>query len=452
MKRLIDKELLAWKENKDRKVLLVRGARQVGKTFSIRQLGRSFKYFVEVNFEELKDVRVFFDGSLSPDEIVRNLSIYFSTPIIPSETLLFFDEIQACPNALQSLRFFYEKMRELHVVAAGSLLEFVLSEIASFGVGRIETFFMYPMSFTEFLENSGDEGLSQIIAGASIDRPADEVFHNKILDRLKLFQIIGGMPATVKTYIETHDFTACQRSTDVLITSIGDDFAKYRKRLPAIKLLETFKSIVMQVGNKFKYSNISNEPASGYKNALDLLIRAGLAYKVAHTSARGLPLGAQTDEKKFKVLFFDTGLYQRVLGLDLASYMSSPMTDLINKGIFAELFVGLEMVASEKKYVHPELYYWHREAKSSNAEVDYVVSVNKEIIPIEVKSSQKGRMRSMQLFLQERNATCGIRISCENFARYGSIITIPLYAVSRLRELLFPIDAKRHIGDYRSKK
>ena len=436
MKRLIDKELLSWKENRDRKVLLVRGARQVGKTFSIRQLGRTFKYFVEVNFEELKDVRIFFDGSLSPDEIIRKLSIYFNTPIIPSETLLFFDEIQACPNALQSLRFFYEKMRELHVVAAGSLLEFVLSEIASFGVGRIETFFMYPMTFAEFLENSGDDGLNRVVADASVDRPVEEVFHNKLLDRLKLFQIIGGMPETVKAYVESHDFTACQRSADVLITSINDDFAKYRKRLPSVKLQETFKSIVMQVGTKFKYSNISAEPSSGYKNALDLLIRAGLAYKVTHTSAQGLPLGAQIDEKKFKVLFFDTGLYQRILGLDLASYMSSPMEELINKGAFAELFVGLELVASEKNYVHPELYYWHREAKSSNAEVDYIVSVNNKIIPIEVKSSQKGRMRSMQLFLQERDATYGIRISCENFARYDNIVTIPLYAVSKLREIL----------------
>lgn len=436
MKRSIDRELLSWKEKRNRKVLLVRGARQVGKTFSIRHLGRTFKYFVEVNFEELKDVHIFFDGALSPDEITRNLSIYFNTPIIPSETLLFFDEIQACPNALRSLRFFHEKMMGLHVVAAGSLLEFVLSEIASFGVGRIETFFMYPMTFAEFLENSGDEGLNQIIADAGLDRPVEEVFHNKLLDRLKLFQIIGGMPETVKAYVEAHDFTACQRSADVLITSINDDFAKYRKRLPAIKLQETFRSIVMQVGNKFKYSNISDEPSSGYKNALDLLIRAGLAYKVTHTSARGLPLGAQIDEKKFKVLFFDTGLYQRVLGLDLASYMSSPMADLINKGAFAELFVGLELVANENNYVHPELYYWHREARSSNAEVDYVVSVNNKIIPIEVKSSQKGRMRSMQLFLQERNANCGIRISCENFARYDNMITIPLYAVSKLREML----------------
>ncbi|MBI5298705.1 MAG: ATP-binding protein [Deltaproteobacteria bacterium] len=436
MKRIIDKELLLWKGNRDRKVLLVRGARQVGKTYSMRQLGKSFKHFVEVNFEELKDVRVFFDGVLSPDEIIRKLSVYFNTPINPHETLLFFDEIQACPNALQSLRFFHEKMKELHVAAAGSLLEFVLSEISSFGVGRIETFFMYPMTFAEFLKNSGDEGLNQIIADASLDKPVDEVFHNKILDRLKLFQIIGGMPETVRAYIETQDFTKCQKSADTLITSINDDFAKYRKRLSAIKLQETFKSIIMQVGNKFKYSNISDEPSSGYKNALDLLIRAGLAYKVFHTSARGLPLGAQIDEKKFKVLFFDTGIYQRVMGLDLASYMSSPIEDLVNKGAFAELFVGLELIASEKNYVHPELYYWHREAKSSNAEVDYIVSVNNKIIPIEVKSSRKGQMQSLRLFLKERNKTYGIRISCENFGKHENIISIPLYAIPKLYEII----------------
>ncbi len=433
MKRAIDAELLQWKKNKNRKILLVRGARQVGKTYSVRTLGKEFDYFLEINFEEDPKLASFFSGSLNPFEICEKLSIFSGVDIVPRKTLLFFDEIQACPNALKALRFFYEKMPDLHVVAAGSLLEFIISEIPSFGVGRIESLFMYPMTFSEYLTASGNEKLNKLIMSSSLNYPVDPVIHEKILEKVKIFQIIGGMPEVVKTYIKDYNFKSCQMVIDNLLTSLVDDFAKYKKRSPVVHLQEVFTSIVHQAGKKFKYSNIASSGSQrSFKNALELLIKAGLAYKVHHTSARGIPLAAQINHNKFKVIIFDSGIYQRILGLDLAKQMVSDFSTLINRGNLSEIFVGLELIAGFSPYSRPELFYWHREARSSNAEIDYLISRNTEIIPMEVKAGTKGQMQSLHLFLKERNLKKGLRISHENFAKYGKIQTVPIYAVRNI--------------------
>jgi predicted AAA+ superfamily ATPase len=360
------------------------------------------------------------------------LSLYFKTSIKPGETLLFLDEIQACPGALKSLRFFFEKMPELHVAAAGSLLEFALEQIPSFGVGRINSLFMYPMTFSEYLIASGDERLEMFILNSSSNNPVEPVIHEKILDKLKMFQLIGGMPEVVRTYLEEKDFMLCQEVIDNILTTIKDDFAKYKEKYPVIRLDEVFDSIVYQSGNKFKYSNISPGNPQVYKDALDLLVKAGLAYKVYHTAARGLPLSAQVNKKKFKVLILDTGIYQRVLGLDLSSYVISDFSSLINRGDLVELFVGLELIAHGSPRMHPKIHYWHREARSSNAELDYVIAPKGKVVPIEVKSGSRGQMQSMHIFLSERNLEQGLRISSENFTTYEKINTIPVYAVKNI--------------------
>ncbi len=433
MKRLIDAELILWKEEKKRKVLLVRGARQVGKTYSIKKLGEKFDSFIEINFEEHPPIKSFFDKALNPNEICEKLSIYFGVNIIPEETLLFFDEIQACPNALRALRFFYEKMPDLHVAAAGSLIEFTISEIPSFGVGRIRTLFMYPMSFCEFLTATGEDRLNKLVMMSSPDNPVDPVIHEKILEKLKIFQITGGMPEVVKTYISEKNFSSCQLIIDEIITTLFDDFAKYKNKSPVLRLQEVFTSIVHQSGNKFKYANISSSGShQGYKNALELLVKAGLAYKINHTAARGLPLAAQIDTKKFKVLILDSGIYQRILGLDLSEHILEPFNKLINKGDLSEIFTGLELIAAHSPYSRPTLFYWHREARSSNAEVDYVISRNTRIFPIEVKAGTRGQMQSLHLFLKERSLEKGLRVSHENFANYDKIITMPIYAVRNI--------------------
>ncbi len=433
MKRNVEARLLAWKNEPDRKVLLVRGARQVGKTYSIRELGKTFKYFLEVNFEENRNICGFFRDSLNPVHLCEKLAAYFSTPIVANETLLFFDEMQACPEALSSLRFFHEKMPALHVVGAGSLLELALAEIPSLGVGRLSSLFMYPLSFEEYLTAVGEDALLGVVAKADTQRPVDEPFHRRAVDHLKTYLLVGGMPAVVKAYAEKHDLLACFKILDDLVTTLEDDFKKYRKHAPVGRLAEVFRSIVLQAGGKFKYASVdSASSAQTLKDALQLLLQAGLAYRVVHTHARGIPLGAQIDQKKFKVILFDAGIHQRLLGLDVPAHLTVSDLELVNKGSMAEVFTGLELVANHPSHVKPALYYWHREARGSNAEVDYVVQQGADIVPVEVKAGTKGQMQSMFVFMDERKLTRGFRVSLENFGVYGRVQVIPLYAVRRL--------------------
>jgi hypothetical protein len=319
-------------------------------------------------------------------------------------------------------------MPDLHVIAAGSLLEIAIAGIPSFGVGRITSLFLYPLTFFEYLDAMGNTKLKEAIIKASFDKPLNEVIHNKALDLFKRYQITGGLPEVVNTYSETGDLRACQKILDDLLLSFQDDFAKYKDRSPVEKITEVFKSIAFQAGGKFTYSKISGERSSVYKSALDLLVKAGLAYKICHTSARGIPLGAQIDDKKFKVSLFDSGIYQRLLGLDLGAFIISDSSELINKGSLAEVSVSTLLAASASPNARPELYYWHREQRGSNAEVDFVIAINGKVIPVEVKSGTKGSMQSLFIFMNERNLDSGIRISAENFAKYGKIFVLPVYA------------------------
>ena len=436
MQRFINSYLIQWKNETDRKVLLLRGARQVGKTYAIRSLGASFKNFLEVNFEESHEIHGFFQDSLNPQKICEKLSAYFKQPLVPGETLLFFDEIQACPQALSALRFFYEKMPLLHVVATGSLLEFALAEIPSQGVGRIRSLFMLPMNFTEFLLALDAEGLVKLLDEAALDQPLDVAFHRQLLDYVKTFQLIGGLPEVVKTYVQHHDLLKCQQVIDDLIILLKDDFAKYKRRAPVLRLQEVLQAIPYCAGAKFKYSKVDTTgAAAGIKTALELLLRAGLAYKVFHTAAKGIPLGAQINPNKFKVILFDTGIQQRLLGLDLSAYIASDEFSVVNKGSLAEVFAGISIIGHASPTQPPQLYYWHRESKSSNAELDYVLQKNEHIIPIEVKAGTKGQMQSLRWFMQERALVQGVRISLENFSRFDQIQVLPLYAISKLYQL-----------------
>lgn len=433
MKRQIDSNLEMWRESLGRKVLLLRGARQVGKTYSIRKFGHLFETFLEINFEEDPRLVSFFEGSLSPSEINQKLTAYSGVSLKPGKSLLFFDEIQACPNAIRALRFYHEKMPDLHVIAAGSMLEFALADIPSFGVGRISNLFLYPFSFREFLWAIGREELDQMAQNANPGQPVDMALHHELLEKFKLYQILGGMPAVIESFVSGGDLLSCQKVIDDLVTTLQDDFAKYKKRAPVTRLMEVFRSAAYQAGGKFQYSKVAEGEANhGYKVALELLIKAGLAYRVYHTSANGIPLGAQIDPKKFKVILFDMGIHQRLLGLDLSDYMLQAPVDLISKGNLAELFVGLELTATHDPGMRPQLFYWHREARASNAEVDYILQRGEEVLPIEVKAGTRGGMRSLFLFLEEKGMKSGVRFSHENFSRMDKVEVIPIYAVATL--------------------
>ncbi len=433
LKRNIDKELNNWKEEVERKPLLVRGARQVGKSSSIRKLGESFDSFLEINFEEHKKVHSLFEGDLTPQILCENLSIMFDMEIIEGKTLLFFDEIQACLPAISSLRFFYEKMPRLHVVAAGSLLEFALAEIPSFGVGRIRFLYMYPLSFDEFLLGIGQMKLLEIKRKASAQNPLSVPIHERLLDLLKKFLIIGGMPEVVEKYVTQNDLRGCQRILDDLISSFRTDFTKYKNKVPSSRIREVFESVVHQAGGKFVYKKASqNLNTMQIKEALELLIMAGLVVPVTHTSANGIPMGAEVNPKKRKMLLIDTGIFQRLMQLDISELLFSNEFNLVNKGGIAEQFIGLEILKNTSCYNQTELFYWHREALNSNAEVDYLIQKSNDILPIEVKSGSKGSMNSMFLFLKEKKAKYGCRLSLENFAEYENINVYPLYAFSNI--------------------
>jgi predicted AAA+ superfamily ATPase len=434
MRRNILGALKDWEKDQNRKVLLLRGARQVGKTFIVRELAKEFNHFIEINFEKDADIQHFFEQNFDPVRICTNLSAYSGSPIIEGETLLFFDEIQGCPKAIQSLRFFYELKPGLHVIAAGSLLEFVLSGLTSWGAGRIRSVYMYPLSFDEFLMANDQDALIEIKNDTSPGNPLNQAFHEKLIGHLRNFLLIGGMPEVVKTFIgNSTDMNSVQNVLSDIVISYYDDFAKYKSRIPVLRLREVMNSVVKQAGGKYIYSqagSLSN-PAQA-KDALELLEMAGLIYKVYHSSGQGIPLGSDANLKKFKSLLHDSGIFQQIVGLRISDLLFAENIDMLNRGSMAELFAGIEMIKYSNIYEKTKLYYWHREKRGSSAEVDYLIEQDGQVIPVEVKSGSTGKMQSLNLFMEEKGSSKGIRISLENFSQYGKISVVPLYAISNL--------------------
>jgi predicted AAA+ superfamily ATPase len=438
IKRDIDKDLTDWKNFPLRKPLLLRGARQVGKSSSVRYLSKNFDYFLEVNFErdaKERNIKAVFEKGLSPKRICEELSVIYGIPLIEGKTLLFLDEIQACPQAISSLRYFYEEMQGLHIIAAGSLLEFALEEIPSFGVGRIHSVFMYPFSFGEYLNAVKEEILLDSVKKASPEKHLSESIHKKCIEHLIRFILIGSMPEVVAAYSSGASLLDCQKILDDLISSFYDDFAKYKSKIPPARLREVFASVVNQTGSKFVYSDSAADSShKQIKESIETLSLAGLIYPVVHTSANGIPLGAQTNSKFRKFIVFDTGILQRLLKLDLSGILFATTLEQINKGALAELFVGLELIKSASNNAAPELYYWQRQERNSQAEVDYVLQRGDRIIPIEVKSGVRGAMQSMHLFLSEKKKSeYGVRCSLENFGVFENIKIYPLYAASQIK-------------------
>ncbi|MDD4189981.1 MAG: AAA family ATPase [Mangrovibacterium sp.] len=432
--RRIDSELLSWSKDVNRKVLLLRGARQVGKSSAVRHLAKSFQYFVEINFEDTEEqVNHLFLPGVSPQEICMKLSALVQIPIVPGKTLLFLDEIQAYIPAISKLRFFYENYPELHVIAAGSLLEFAIEEIPSFGVGRITSLFMYPFSFEEFLRASGNETWVHAYREAVPQKSLFGALHTQIVKQLNIFFLIGGMPEVVAEYVQNKDLLRCQAILNSLLVSFRSDFAKYKSRMPATRVNEVFESVAHQAQGKFVYERASTQASNvQVKQALDLLIQAGLVYPVTHTGANGIPLGAESNPKFQRMLLFDTGLFQRILDLDVSSILLADNFKAINRGALAELFVGLELIKGSSCYNPVSLYCWQREKRQGSAQIDFVIQRNEQIVPIEVKAGTQGAMQSLRWFMKEKNISKGVRTSLENFAQYENIEVYPLYAISNL--------------------
>lgn len=422
-KRNIDADLVEWKKNPHHKPLLLRGARQVGKSMSIRHLGESFEYFVEVNFETRRELRQIFVETSDVREIVSRLASILRTPIVEGKTLLFLDEIQACPEALHSLWTFKEEMPELHVAAAGSLLEFALKELPSFGVGRIRSMFMYPFSFDEFLMASGYEQWVVAKKNADYAHPVPKELHASLVQQFRSFLMVGGMPASIAAWVSTHDYLQCAEEQEDIQQTYYDDFAKYSAKVNPQLLRNTLRSVVVQVGSKFVYSRVDGGYRSeDVKAALAMLCDAGIIKEVQHSAGNGLPLGAEINQKFRKYIYLDSGLLLRILDIELGGsqqmtelILTGAASDLVNKGSLTEMVVGWELIKNMSPRVSHDLYYWENLSNGSSSEVDYLIAQNMKVVPMEVKSGVTGKMKSLRLFMQRKHCLVGKRCSLENF-------------------------------------
>ena len=451
-KRLIDGYLEQWAKRKDHKPMLLRGARQVGKSTAVRHLGENFDSFVEINFEKQPEYKMVFKGNLVVSRIISEISAMCAISITPGKTLLFLDEIQECQEAIMSLRFFREDMPGLHVIAAGSLLEFALAELPTFGVGRIHSMYMYAMTFDEYLEANGETLLLEHKRKASPDHPLAEALHNKLTALIRSYFLVGGMPEAVGKWVETHDYLQCQEVQDDIISGYEDDFPKYRKKVDPVLLRLTMRSAAVQATKKFAYSEVGG----GYrtedvKKALEMLLLAGICTQVVRTDANGLPLGSESDLSYRKILILDPGIMLRLLNLSsvdvskiASEILTENLTDLVNKGTLAEMVAGLELLRYKTPNLRHELYYWVRLAKNSQAEIDYVEAKD-GVLPVEVKAGVKGGMKSLWIFMREKGLTSAVRCSLENFSRFEyvdrdasdairKVAIYPLYAISNLIE------------------
>lgn len=427
MQRDIEKTLLFWKDHPLRIPLIIRGARQVGKTFIVQSFGNKyFKNSLTINFEESNQYHTCFQ-TMNPQEILREIELLSKQPMIPGETLLFLDEIQQCPKALQSLRYFKEKLPQLHLIAAGSLLEFAMEEEEfSFPVGRVQFAKLYPFSFLEFLSAIGEEAIRKEITQCRLDTPLPESIHHHLLKRLQEYFIVGGMPGPFLAFLKTGSFLEAKYAQKAIWDAYERDFGKYAAKTQHRHLRKIFQTVPRLIGEHVKYSRIDPElpnPSREMKKAIELLHMAGLLHFIKATSAGSIPLLSGMKESLFKLLFLDIGLIEQAMDLQIQNpgRMAGPL---------AEQFVGQELLAKGDPFLETSLFFWMRDGGS--AEVDYLFAYEGAVIPIEVKAGKWGKLKSMQLFLEEKKAPFGIKVSQEPLQKQKQILSVPLYLVSQL--------------------
>ncbi len=436
MNRTLLNELILWKNSASRLPLIVRGARQVGKTYLITQFGTThFQAMVTLNFELNPKLKTCFD-SLEPDHILKKLELFLDVTITP-ETLLFLDEIQECPNAIMALRYFKEKKPAQAVIAAGSLLEFALEEEAfRMPVGRVKQLFLHPLSFIEFLEALGKQEKKHYLQTLSLKTRMDPDIHKEFLQDLRLYLIIGGMPAVIQEYLTTHSLKSCASMQNAISSTYRNDFGKYATHSQIHYLTQAFDQVPRLIGHPIKYSNIDpGSKSRDLKQALKLLIKAKIITPVYANSAAGIPLGATYSETIFKLLWTDVGLLQNLCGLE-TDILDQLNLLKVNRGSITEQFVGQELLALRNPEQDLPLFFWKRETKNSHAEIDYLMALGSKIIPIEVKSGSTGSLKSLHLFMKEKQSPIGIRLSEHPLSVDNSVLSVPLYMCSELTRLL----------------
>ncbi len=430
MKRIVDHFLLEWKGRSGRKPLLLRGARQVGKTYAVRTLGKTFANFVEINLEANQAARKVFEKDLDIDRIILQLSELLQKKIEPGTTLVFIDEIQAVPNAILALRYFYECMPRLHVLAAGSLLDFAIEQVG-IPVGRISTLYMYPLSFLEFLTGLGYKEWTRAVINYDSSF-ISEPLHEKILTILGIYIAVGGMPESVNSWKKNRMSRDVKIVHSDLLYAYEQDFGKYAKTHQIKYLNLLFLKAIEQLANKFIYARVGEYQKRELSPALELLEKAGLLYKVIRSAGQGVPIGAQADLNDFKIIFLDTGLSQALLKLDITSWFLDPLKAFVNKGAIVEAFAGQEILAYSDPIKKESLFYWNRAMRGSEAEVDYLIQIQEGVVPVEVKAGSSTRTKSMHIFLNSHpNSPYGIRFWASIGKKEEDIHSYPLYAIAK---------------------
>ncbi len=413
MRRIALEYLNNWKTRPNRKPLILRGARQVGKSYLVRIFAEKEGLdLLELNLETEAGILECFQ-SKNPLEIISLLELKTNRKIIPGKTILFLDEIQKATEIFASLRYFYEKLPELHVILAGSLFDFVFEEHNfSMPVGRIEYLYLGPMTFKEFLEGLGKENLSQYLSAYSFRDKLPLPIHEELLKLFKIYLVIGGMPEAVQTYKDTNSFLEVDRVKKTILLTYRDDFSKYSSPGKKSILQKVFQTLPASVGKKIKYMNLApDEKIHDIKKALHLLSMARIYTPVYHTAGNGIPLRAQINEKIQKCLMLDVGLLNGAYGYSYADFISLENDALFNIGNICEQFVGQHLLYAGETFEEPELFYWVREKSQSSAELDFLISVGPKIIPIEVKAGKTGTLKSLQSFLKEKEFSFGVRFN-----------------------------------------
>lgn len=405
--RIIDRNLADWALGRKRLPLLLRGARQVGKTAAVMALGENrqlFENVIKIDFEEDPALIKVFDGSLKPDRIIRDLEAFVGSPIKAGKTLLFLDEIQECPRAILSLRYFKEQLPELHVVAAGSLLEFVLGSL-SMPVGRVEYRYVRPLSFGEFLHATKRALLDArrpTISDWKHAASPTEIEAEELNKALLEYAIVGGMPEAVASYVETRSFIEVAKVHDRLLRSFRDDIPKYAQGdLQRRNLMQAVLALAAGVGQQITYSKLINDDAKRTKVSVHLLEQAMIISLARGASAGGLPLGASASTKNLKPIFLDIGLMQRACGRSPSQLLDATNLSADFKGQIAEQFVGQELLVQRSGCEDENMYFWQRAERGSSAEVDFLINLAGTIVPIEVKSGPSGRLRSLHVLLEK---------------------------------------------------
>lgn len=456
MKRDRTSFLIDWLKSKTRKPLVIRGARQVGKTWIVRDLADLEKRrLIELNFEKRPDLQTLFLSN-DPKEIMVNISALAGGKIDPSQSILFLDEIQVVPHLLQKLRWFAEDMPELAVIAAGSLLDFALAKHEfSMPVGRISYFYLEPLSFEEFLDAIGKNELRAYLHNYDWKITIPEAIHLELVKLIKDYLIVGGMPSAVSSWATNRAPETLNQIHYDLLTTYRDDFAKYSGRLTIERLEDIMSSIPHQLGRKFVYKDANSEVSTAsLKQAFELLCNAKVCHRIVATSANGLPLGAESNEKFLKAILLDCGLCSVSLGLSLHKLASLSDICMINKGAVAEQLVGQVLRTITPAYMPSALYYWQRGKKGAEAEVDYVIQHEDQIIPIEVKAGTTGALKSLHQFMKEKKKLVAVRVNSDlpsicpiqvkdsvgDLINY-KLLSLPFYLLGQLHRLIEKVRA-----------